>query len=79
MAQTFIAPFNQQLADQLDDANRGHIFEHGIAALSNYIIPGSGLLLEGVWTAQDIRNAWQDGSLSDEDAADAIAQLNENL
>ncbi len=65
----------------LDDANArsGHLFEHGVAAISNYFIPGSGVVLEGVWTAQDIRNAYERGELSEEDAIDALAQVGEDF
>jgi hypothetical protein len=65
----------------LDRANAqsGHIFEHGVAALSNYFIPGSGVVLEGVWTAQDIRNAYEQGDLSEEDATVALVQLGEDF
>jgi hypothetical protein len=79
-ADTFIRPLNPGLADQADAMNRqlGKPFEHGVAALSNYIIPGSGVILEGVWTAQDVRDAWQNGELSDEDAFAALAELGES-
>jgi hypothetical protein len=80
-ADTFIRPFNPDLADRADAVNRqlGKPFEHGVAALSNFVIPGSGVVLDGVWTAQDIRDAWENGQLSDEDAANAIVVLGESL
>jgi len=64
----------------LDRMNaQGHFFEHGVAAIANYLIPGSGVVLEGVWTAQDVRNAYENGQLSEEDAVAALAELGENL
>jgi len=63
--------------DALDDENAklGKPFDHTAAALLNAVVPGSGEVLEGYWTAQDILNAVQNGQISQEDADQLLQQL----
>ena len=54
LADTFIKPFNPNLARQLDQANAaaGNPLDHAIAAGANAVVPGSGAVIEGAWAIQ---------------------------
>ena len=82
LACTFVAPLlGNDAADAADDwnARNGKIVDHGVAALLDVVVPGTGEVLEGVWTAQDIRNSFENGDLSEDDAVQLLGQLGEAL
>ncbi len=54
LADTFVRPFNPDLATQLDQANHalGNPVDHAIAGAAEAIIPGAGTALETGWQLQ---------------------------
>lgn len=58
LADTFIRPFNPDLADAADRANAalGNPVDHAVAAGADVIVPGTGQALELGWQLQHMRN-----------------------